>query len=64
MKSLKQYLTEDGCSVATPGNTMGMGNPMSPSGDTVGTEPLIPTAKTKKEKKHDKKSIIKQVKGI
>ena len=36
--------------VATPGNTMGMGNPMMPIDSTPGTEPLIGTAKVKKEK--------------
>ena len=36
--------------VATPGNTMGMGNPMMPTDSTPGTEPLIGTAKVKREK--------------
>lgn len=36
--------------VATPGNTMGMGNPMAPTDSTPGTEPLIGTAKAKREK--------------
>lgn len=36
--------------VSTPGNTMGMGNPMMPTDSTPGTEPLIGTAKTKREK--------------
>ena len=52
MKSLKYYIKEmEGG--ATPGNTMGMGNPMAPGMDgTPGTEPLVSkTAKFKKEKK-------------
>lgn len=61
MKTLKEYLKEmEGG--ATPGNTMGMGNPMAPGMDgTPGTEPLVTnkTAKTKKEKKNDSKSTIK-----
>jgi hypothetical protein len=61
MKTLKEYLKEmEGG--ATPGNTMGMGNPMAPGMDgTPGTEPLVTnrTAKTKKEKKNASKSTIK-----
>ena len=52
MISLKDYIKEmEGA--ATPGNTMGMGNPTAPSGDMTGTEPLVTnkTAKFKKEKK-------------
>lgn len=53
MKTLRQYLEEcDGC--ATPGNTMGMGNPAAPgpdgevgSGDTFDHQ----TAKAKRKKK-------------
>ena len=64
MKTLKEYLKEmEGGATATPGNTMGMGNPMAPSmdGQTTGTEPLVTnrTAKTKKEKKNASKSTIK-----
>lgn len=47
MKTLRQYLECDGC--ATPGNTVGMGNPMVPTNSSPGSEPLI-TAKAKKEK--------------
>lgn len=47
MKTLKQYLECDGA--ATPGNTIGMGNPMAPTETSPGSEPL-PTAKAKKEK--------------
>ena len=52
MKNLKDYIKEmEGG--ATPGNTMGMGNPLAPGMDgTTGTEPLVgKTAKFKKEKK-------------
>lgn len=45
---------------ATPGNTMGMGNPVAPTETIPGSEPLtVKTAKTKKEKKHDSKSTNK-----
>lgn len=55
MKPLKQYLECDGGAVATPGNTMGMGNPMPPTDSVPGSEPLV-TAKAKKEKiKRNKK---------
>lgn len=60
MKSLREYLSEmEGA--ATPGNTMGMGNPVVPNGNNVGSEPIIPTAKTKKEKKNDSKSSIRKI---
>lgn len=52
MKTLKDYIKEmEGG--ATPGNTMGMGNPMAPGMDgTTGTELLVSkTTKFKKEKK-------------
>lgn len=56
MKRLFDYLKEcDG--MATPGNTVGMGNPMPPSGDNVGSEPLVPVAKAKKEKLKKKRKI-------
>jgi hypothetical protein len=46
---------------ATPGNTMGMGNPMLPTAEEPGTEPLTPTAKTKTEKKQKrKKDVVKE----
>jgi hypothetical protein len=45
----------------TPGNTMGMGNPMLPTAEEPGTEPLAPTAKTKTEKKQKrKKDVVKE----
>lgn len=57
MKSLYNFLKEDGA-VATPCNTVGMGNPMLPTDSSVGSEPLI-TAKCKKEKKNKKRSLKK-----
>lgn len=55
MKTLKQYLECDGGITSTPGNTVGMGNPMAPTDSTPGSEPLV-TAKAKKEKvKRNKK---------
>lgn len=53
MKDLLIFLNEEGIA-ATPGNTVGMGNPM-PAGvnGEIGTEPL-PTAKAKKEKRKHK----------
>ena len=36
--------------IASPGNTMGMGNPMPAGDNTPGSEPVAPTAKAKKEK--------------
>jgi hypothetical protein len=41
--------------IATPGNTMGMGNPMPAADNTPGSEPVAPTAKTKKEKAKKRK---------
>ena len=40
----------DGGIYGTPLNTLGMGNPMMPTDSTPGTEPLIGTAKVKREK--------------
>ncbi len=42
--------------MATPSNTMGMGNPMPPTDTTLGSEPLV-TAKCKKEKCKKPKKI-------
>lgn len=55
MKRLFDYLKEE-C-MATPANTMGMGNPMPPTGDNFGSEPLVPTAKVKNEKPKKKRKI-------
>lgn len=53
MRSLLQFISE--VDAATPGNTMGMGDPVADDGDGVCSEPL--TAKAKKEtlKKRKKK---------
>lgn len=57
MKSLNQYIEEmDG--MATPGNTVGMGNPMLPTAEEPGTEPLCTAAKCKKEKKKKVKESL------
>jgi hypothetical protein len=53
MKNLYD-IYEDGAITSTPGNTVGMGNPMLPTVEEPGTEPLI-TAKCKKDKKKCKK---------
>jgi hypothetical protein len=50
MKDLFSFVKE--CEAATPGNTMGMGNPTADDGDGKGSEPL--TAKAKKEHPHRK----------
>jgi hypothetical protein len=56
--------------VATPGNTMGMGNPMPPMDGEVGSEPIC-TAKCKKEKKKkikesllDDEEVMKKGEGL
>lgn len=52
MKDLYSVVSEEN---ATPGNTMGMGNPVADDGDGNGTEPLpSKTAKAKKLKKRKK----------
>lgn len=51
MKSLYEYIREE---MATPGNTMGMGNPMVPTDTTPGTEPIAPINLKKKKKKCNK----------
>lgn len=43
----------------TPGNTLGMGNPMVPTDNHNGTEPVIPThPRNKKKRKHLKESLL------
>ena len=72
MKNLKQYIEEcEGAALATPTNTMGMGNPGITGSDTM-SEPIKPiTAKSKKEKLKkkikeslldDEKDLIKDIK--
>ena len=65
MNCLKSYIDEqirtivyeDGV-VATPGNTMGMGNPMAPTDTTPGSEPIVvgPRKKRKNTKNGSKHS--------
>ena len=61
MTSIYDIYTIEECDglCATPANTMGMGNPMLPTAEEPGTEPL--TAKTKTEKKQ-KRKVDKPVK--
>ena len=53
MKNLYD-IYEDGAITSTPGNTVGMGNPMLPTAEEPGTESLV-TAKCEKDKKKCKK---------
>lgn len=55
MISLVQYLRECGENCATPGNTLGAGNPVAPEGAVVGSGD-VPTAKALKEKRKKKKT--------
>ena len=61
MKNLYD-IYEDGAGIgaiaSTPANTVGMGNPMLPTAEEPGTEPLAPTAKPKKKKKQVKEGIL------
>ena len=61
MKNLIEYIEECGEGCATPGNTMGMGNPMPPTGDQPGTEPITHIAGPKQEKKETSKRKKKKV---
>ena len=61
MKNLIEYIEECGEGCAAPGNTMGMGNPMPPTGDQPGTEPIIHIAGPKQEKKETSKRKKKKV---
>lgn len=57
--SLYKNLLE--CDGATPGNTLGMGNPVVPTAGEPGSEPIIPTHPRKKkkiQKKNLKESIL------
>lgn len=55
MKSLLNYIHEEG---AVPLNTLGMGNPMVPADNQVGTEPITPLKKKKKCKKQTSESLL------
>ena len=57
MKNLYDIYAIEDCGIgATPSNTIGIGNPMPASDGQLGSEPLMPTAKTKTEKKQKHKS--------
>ena len=55
MKNLFDYIEECGNN-ATPGNTIGMGNPTADDGDGKGSEPLTAKAKKEHHKKKRKKT--------
>lgn len=60
MKDLYTYLTEEGGGVmATPGNTMGMGDPQLPSEGNTGSEPLVQKKEGVPRKKVRKKTAGK-----
>lgn len=68
MKNLIEYIEECGEGCATPGNTMGVGNPMAPGAPgspgvpgTPGTEPIKTIAGPKQEKKETSKRKKKKV---
>lgn len=57
MKTLYKFLEEfAGPDGATPGNTTGMGNPMIPDGDSLGSGDIF-TAKSRKQKKKKKHEV-------
>lgn len=71
MKNLIDYIEECGEGCATPGNTLGMGNPMAPgeSGSPgmpgePGSEPIGSIAGPKKEKKNTSKRKKKVNEGV
>lgn len=49
------------CECATPANTIGMGNPMLPTAEEPGTEPLTAKAKREKKRKVVKEGILADV---
>ena len=61
MKHIIEYIEECGEGCATPGNTIGMGNPMPPMGDQPGSEPIKTIAGPKQEKKETSKRKKKKV---
>lgn len=61
MKHILDYIQEECEGCATPSNTMGMGNPMPPTGDQLGTEPIKTIAGPKQEKKETSKRKKKKV---
>lgn len=68
MKHLIDYIEECGEGCATPGNTIGMGNPMAPGAPgtpgELGSEPIGSIAGPKKEKKNTSKHKKKVNEGI
>lgn len=58
MKHLIDYIEECGEGCSTPGNTMGMGNPMPPTEEAPGSEPLCGKCKKEKKKKKVTESIL------
>ena len=58
MKRLIDYIEECGEGCSTPGNTMGMGNPMLPTEEAPGSEPLCGKCKKEKKKKKVTESIL------
>jgi hypothetical protein len=64
MRTLYDVYNIDECGeiASTPANTIGMGNPMLPTAEEPGTEPIIPTAKTKTEKKQKKQKVKEEIK--
>lgn len=71
MKNLIDYIEECGEGCATPGNTLGMGNPMVPGAPGIpgmpgepGSEPIGSIAGPKKEKKNTSKRKKKVNEGI
>ena len=63
MRTLYDVYNIDECGeiASTPANTIGMGNPMLPTAEEPGTEPIIPTAKTKTEKKQKKQKVKERI---
>jgi len=58
MKPLFSFLEEAGigpAGAATPGNTMGMGNPTADDGSGKGSEPLTAKSETEKPRKKRRK---------
>lgn len=63
MRTLYDVYNIDECGeiASIPANTIGMGNPMLPTAEEPGTEPIIPTAKTKTEKKQKKQKVKESI---
>ena len=59
MKDIYDIYETEGC--ATPANTMGIGNPMLPTAEEPGTEPLTAKAKKEKKRKAVKEGILADV---